>query len=70
MNNVVDKLSIYKIYKIQTTKKQGLIRFVNRYKKHKFSGFIKNRMHKFKQKMNRSSLKKQFSKLLNWTPDC
>ena len=62
MNNVVGKLSIYKIYKIQTTKKQGLIRFINRYKKNKFSGFVKNRINKFKQKKNHSSSKTQFSK--------
>ena len=48
MNNIVTKLSIYKLYKIQKTKQAGIIRFVNKYKSHKFNKFIKKRMKIFK----------------------
>ena len=49
MNNITKKLSIDKIYEIQTSKKQGLIRFVNKYKSIRFSQFINRKLKKFRK---------------------
>ena len=60
MNNIVTKLSIYKLYKIQKTKQTGIIRFVNKYKSHKFNKFIKKTNKKiFKNNIERSPKTKQ-----------
>jgi hypothetical protein len=84
-DNVLKKLSIYKFYKIQVSKKQGLIRFVNRHKKNQFKKFKNKKFAEYKKnprstnyidkytsahtKLMNKKMQKQIDKIKNTTYD-
>ena len=60
-DNIIEKLSIYQIYKIQNSQKEGLIKFVNKKKKKNFERFMKKKILKYKLSPSKSNFEKKYS---------
>ena len=59
-DNIIGKLSIYQIYKIQNSEKEGLIKYVNKCKKKKFDKFMKKNILKYKLGSSKFNFEKKY----------
>lgn len=59
-DSIMTKLSIYQIYKIQNSKKQGLIRFINKHKTKQFKKFLKQKFIKYKKNGKKFNYEKKY----------
>ena len=60
-DNIIEKLSIYQIYKIQNSQKEGLIKFVNKKKKKRFDRFMKKKILRYKLGQSKFNFEKKYS---------
>lgn len=60
-DNIIRKLSIYQIYKIQNSEKEGLIKYVNKCKKNKFDKFMKKKILKYKLDSSKFNFEKKYN---------
>lgn len=57
---ITTKLSIYQIYKLQNSKDDGWIHFVNKHKKKQFKKFLKQKFAKYKRSSSKFNYKKKY----------
>ena len=59
-DNITTKLSIYQIYKLQNSKDDGWIHFVNKHKKKQFKKFLKQKFAKYKRSSSKFNYEKKY----------
>ena len=60
-DKLISKMSIYKIYKIQNSEKEGLINYVNKHKKKNFKKFLIRKFRKYKIGQSKFNYEKKYN---------